>query len=376
MKKSILGIILIILFAVQAGSQDTWVGGKQIWSSPTVTSPTITGGTVSGATIDNSVIGGTTAAAGSFTTLTGTTVAGGMIATDVETLTGTATDHLLTPANLTAKLATPGAIGGTTPAAGTFTTVTYKNNVVDGSTGLVLTAAQVEGTIISNTGQGVADVNHTLPAAAAGYHFRAAIGEAQAANYFRFTRAGTDEVILDGTGSKTYVQIAVPTRGAMLNVYTLQVATTGMKSSAGLAIGGTKTNVYSAAFTYDAAGGGYAKAAVAAGTAPNVATTPQNKYGAQAFDIGADGTIDAISCTNIATGFDTPELAVADLPAAAAGHARMGYVTAMSTDAGGFVWGTTEFDAAVVTEAYTSTAAYTKPYAWVCNTITGTWATD
>jgi hypothetical protein len=155
------------------------------------------------------------------------------------------------------------------------------------------------------------------------------------------------------------------------------MASTGMLTTAALAQGSTKDKVANGAFTYDADGAGYAEAADAVGTELNAVTTPQNKYGAQALDIGADGTVNPISCTNIATGFDSAALAIADLPAAAAGHARMGYVTAMSTDAGGFVWGTTNFDDAAVTEAFTSiTTAYTKPYVWNCSTIVGTWATD
>ena len=55
-----------------------------------------------------------------------TTAATGVVelATDAETVTGAATDKVTTPANITAKMAAPGAIGGTTPAAGTFTTIT------------------------------------------------------------------------------------------------------------------------------------------------------------------------------------------------------------------------------------------------------------
>jgi hypothetical protein len=45
------------------------------------------------------------------------------LATDAETVTGTATDKVTTPANITAKMAEPGEIGGTTPAAGNFTTI-------------------------------------------------------------------------------------------------------------------------------------------------------------------------------------------------------------------------------------------------------------
>jgi hypothetical protein len=45
------------------------------------------------------------------------------LATDVETVTGTDSTRATTPANITAKLAAPGAIGGTTAGAGTFTTL-------------------------------------------------------------------------------------------------------------------------------------------------------------------------------------------------------------------------------------------------------------
>ena len=46
------------------------------------------------------------------------------LATDAETVTGTDTARVTTPANITAKMAAPGTIGGTTAAAATFTTLT------------------------------------------------------------------------------------------------------------------------------------------------------------------------------------------------------------------------------------------------------------
>lgn len=46
------------------------------------------------------------------------------LATDAETVTGTSDAVVCTPGNITAKMAAPGAIGGTTPAAGAFTTLT------------------------------------------------------------------------------------------------------------------------------------------------------------------------------------------------------------------------------------------------------------
>lgn len=252
---------------------------------------------------------------------------------------------------------------------------TAKVFTIDGSTALNLSAAQVSGTLITNTGQGVNDINHTLPAAAAGYTFVGLVGEAQGAKYWRFTAATGATMCLDGTCGKDYVTIAAPTQGACVRCYTSQFASTGIKTGAALAIGTTPTAVASGAFTFDAAGTGYAKAAVEAGTAPGNDVIPQTKYGAVAFDIGANGTIDAIEATDNATGYDSAALAIAGLPAAEAAHARMGYVTAMKSD-GDFTFGTTNLNAENVTAAYTSSTAYTKPYYWVCDSMVGTWATN
>lgn len=73
--------------------------GREIFNDSDINNPDIDGGTV-----DNATIGGTTPAAGTFTTLAGTTVAGEMISTDDETVAGTATDHLVTPANIRAVI--------------------------------------------------------------------------------------------------------------------------------------------------------------------------------------------------------------------------------------------------------------------------------
>lgn len=51
------------------------------------------------------------------------------LATDAETVTGTDTSRATTPANITARLAAPGTIGGTTPGAATFTTLTTTGNL-------------------------------------------------------------------------------------------------------------------------------------------------------------------------------------------------------------------------------------------------------
>lgn len=125
-----------------------------------------------------------------------------------------------------------------------------------------------------------------------------------------------------------------------------------MVSRPGLAIGSTTTAVSNVAFTYTINGVQYSKAAVAAGTAPGNDVVPQSTFGAVAFDIGTDGTIDAVEAPDNATGYASAALAAAALPAAAADHARMGYVTATKSD-GAFTFGTTDLNAANTTVAYT-----------------------
>jgi hypothetical protein len=120
----------------------------------------------------------------------------------------------------------------------------------------------------------------------------------------------------------------------------------------GLAIGTTKTAVATGALDFTIAGVRYSKAAVAAGTAPGDDVVPQSLYGAVALDIGVDGTIDAIEAADNVTGYATAALAIADIPAAASEHARLGTVTVIKSD-GAFTFGTTDLDAANVTTVYT-----------------------
>jgi hypothetical protein len=251
---------------------------------------------------------------------------------------------------------------------------------VDGHTSISpLSAAQVSGTIIRNTGQALADVNHTLPQAAAGYNFIGYVGTALAAtNYYRFTADASpqDYICLDGTCGKTYVTIDTPTIGATITCYTEQVSGTGLKNEADLGIGTSANTAVknTVAVEFDIAGTGYSKAV--AETAPGNDTIPQNRYGAVAFEIGADGTIDAIEASANATGYDSAALAIAGIPAVEAAHTRLGTVTAMSTEAGGFVFGTTALNAANTTVAYTDATVYTPSFAWICITGKGTWVTD
>lgn len=71
-----------------------------------------------------------------------TTVAGKVeLATSAETVTGTDSTRAVTSAGVTAKMAAPGAIGGTTPAAGTFTAVTATTGDVTATLGDIVSSA-------------------------------------------------------------------------------------------------------------------------------------------------------------------------------------------------------------------------------------------
>jgi hypothetical protein len=119
-----------------------------------------------------------------------------------------------------------------------------------------------------------------------------------------------------------------------------------------LAIGSTPANVANVAFDFTVNGIRYSKAAIAAGTAPGNDVVPQSTFGAVAFDIGTDGTIDAVEAAANATGYASAVLAIAGIPAVAADHARIGNVTATKSD-GAFTFGTTALNAANSTVVYT-----------------------
>ncbi len=131
----------------------------------------------------------------------------------------------------------------------------------------------------------------------------------------------------------------------------------GMTATAGLAIGSTKSNVANNAFNYVYAGIGYTKAAIAAGTALSGAELPTAKSGAWALDIGIDNTIDVVPATDNATGYASAALAAAGLPAVAANHVRMGYVTVVNATGANFVPGTMNLDTPNTTVAYTNSTS-------------------
>jgi len=148
----------------------------------------------------------------------------------------------------------------------------------------------------------------------------------------------------------------IPALVAIVNQLQAQIARiTGSNfiTAPTLSIGSTPTAVATNAFAFRIGGVAYAKAAVAAGTAPGDDVIPQNKYGAVAFDIGADGTIDVIeAAANADPGYATAAAAIAGIAAVAAAHIRIGTVTAIKTD-GAFTFGTTNLNAANSTVVYT-----------------------
>ncbi len=262
----------------------------------------------------------------------------------------------------------------------TLTAPFITNPEVDGSADIAAaTIAQVSGTFFNNCTQSAASTV-TLPAAAAGYSFVATVCKPALANAWKFAAYAGEYMTIDEVQGKTYVQRATTkVSGDSVTCWTGKTANQGMINLATLATGSTVTKVAHAAFQFIIAGVDYTKAVDAAGTAAMTAeTTPQNKYGAHALDIGIDGTVHAVppAASGNTTGYNDAATAVAALPAVAASHVRMGTVTAMRTNAAGFVWGTTGFNDAETTEAYLNNVVSTYGYNWNCKSGKTAWATD
>lgn len=126
----------------------------------------------------------------------------------------------------------------------------------------------------------------------------------------------------------------------------------GLVSLPVLAVGSTADLIANAVFDFQINGVRYTKAVDAVGVEPGNDVVPQNKYGAVAFDIGSNLTIDVIEAAANATGYTSAALAIAGIPATAADHVRCGTVTVIKSD-GAFTFGTTEFSAANVTDVFT-----------------------
>ena len=120
----------------------------------------------------------------------------------------------------------------------------------------------------------------------------------------------------------------------------------------GLAIGTDTAKVLNVAFKFNITGFAYSKASSET-IFSGLSTVPQNKYGAFSLTIESDGTITINEASGNSTGYDSIAQAVQSLEAAGSDDAFMGYVTVISTDAGGFVPGTTALDDVAVTDTYT-----------------------
>lgn len=74
------------------------------------------------------------------------------LATNAEAVTGTDSTNLaIIPSSLTARLAAPGAIGGTTPGAGTFTAVTATTGAITATLGNLVTSAAGAGILLNSS---------------------------------------------------------------------------------------------------------------------------------------------------------------------------------------------------------------------------------
>jgi hypothetical protein len=133
-----------------------------------------------------------------------------------------------------------------------------------------------------------------------------------------------------------------------------------------LRIGTTNTNVRTDRINFIVSGTIYTKAAVDAGTALSGEDIHTGLYGAWALDIGTDGTIDITPATDNGSdvAYTSAALAAAGLPAVAASHIRLGYVTVMNSSED-FHPGIMALDAANNTTAYTSDSTNTFSYGYL-----------
>ena len=116
----------------------------QITSLGTIASLVATTADINAGTFDG-IVGGTTPAAGTFTTLSGTTSITGTLATAAQaniTSLGTIASLVATTADINAGTF-DGIVGGTTPAAGTFTTFT-STGIDDNSNAMAMTITSAE----------------------------------------------------------------------------------------------------------------------------------------------------------------------------------------------------------------------------------------
>lgn len=94
---------------------------------------------------------------------------------------------------------------------------------------------------------------------------------------------------------------------------------------------------------------------------------PTLKYGAFAFEVGVNGTVDIVPATANGTGYTSSVLALAGLPAVAADHTRLGTLVVQNGSAGNFEPGVTALNATDIT----STFANAVPFSGVLPSAVG-----
>lgn len=156
---------------------------------------------------------------------------------------------------------------------------------------------------------------------------------------------------------QSFVDTAVTDQSKSISLFTT-ITPNCLLNTAGIAIGSSKAKIAHGAVNYIINGVPYTLAANAVGVTLAAATTPQNTYGAWALDVGIDGVVDVWpSSTAGTTGEASPNNAIYAIPDPATNHIRLGVVTCASSAAAGFIAGTTELDAAAVTEIYRNMSA-------------------
>lgn len=228
------------------------------------------------------------------------------LATNAETVTGSNATHAVTPANVTARLAAPGAIGGTTPAAGTFTSVTASTgNIVATLGNISSTAGSVSAgtTVTAGTGMTVTTGNLAVSAgnanvtgnviaskSSAGTNVTAQVTNSDNTN--AASNGGVEIAAGGASGGDPYLSFQISGVGA-------STMTMGLDNSASdiLVISNSSSLGTSNALTLTQAGALSATTTITAGTGI-VSTTGDIKASAGQIIAGGD-TGGVASCTSI-----------------------------------------------------------------------------
>jgi len=240
----------------------------------------------------------------------------------------------------------------------------------------ILSPVEVKNTIINNLGQGIHDIFLTLPMCDPEFSFILQAGE-PSTNRLRLVADAADDMIVDGVVGCSYAQFNAPNAGDFMIIHSAKTVSqpSGLLTSAGLAIGTTKTNVSNPIFTHYIGAVAYYQPANLAGSPLGSDVIPQDKYGAVALDINSEGTITVISARQNLTGYITESAAIADLPDPDSNNVRLGFVTVMRSTAA-FTFGTTHLDDANSTVKIVDYDTYSPKYSWIITAGKGTITTD